>query len=181
MHDTLTCMDRHRRLSILALNSLADQRFDMPIFSSGRWSQIRKIDLWIAIALFIVSLFSPAISLEQNYVIDRICLDPHWELGLGFFVIGPLGVPFGQFGWFANPLMLVAVLTPKTLGVICALASVALTVQTAYSVSSFWSDGQVPADVCGFGPGYYLWIACSVLVLVATLLKPPTSNVSPQD
>lgn len=150
----------------------------MLMVSNVRWSQIRRISLWTAIALFILSLFSPSISLEQNWVLDRVCLAPHWELGLGLFVIGPFGVLAGQFAWLANPFMLVAILTHKALGVICALLSVALTVQTAYSVTSFWMDGQVPDDVCGFGPGYYLWVACSVLVLVATLLKPPTKNVA---
>jgi hypothetical protein len=149
----------------------------MSIFSSARWSRIRKKCLWTTIALFILSLVSPSIWLEQNWVLDQVCLVPRRELGLDFFLIGPLGVLMGQFGWLANPLMLAAILAPKALGLICALLSVALTLQTAYSLTSFWMDGQVPDDVCGFGPGYYLWVACSVLVLVATLLGPPTKRV----
>ena len=56
--------------------------------------------------------------------------------------------------------------------------AVALTIQTAFSFTELSFDGGVPDDVCGFGPVYYLWVACSVLVLVATLLKPPKGNVA---
>jgi hypothetical protein len=52
-----------------------------------------------------------------------------------------------------------------------ALAAVALVVVTAFSYTSERVDGGVGITVCGFGPGYYLWLACSLLVLIATSLK----------
>ena len=100
-----------------------------------------------------------------------------WSPGLNFFIIGPLGVLDGQFGWIANPLMLSATLMNRCkLGfaltaVILAIAAAALIVVTAFSYTSDWHDGGVGMTVCGFGLGYYLWLACSVLVLIATLLK----------
>jgi hypothetical protein len=150
----------------------------MSIFSSARCSQIAAIILTIGIALFVLSLLLPSVSYEQNFILDRACMAPHCSRGWEFLPFGALGALEGQFAWYANPLMLVAVFSRKALGVICALLSVALTIQTAVTLTADWSDGEVPDDVCGFGPGYYLWVACSVLVLVATLLKPPTRSIA---
>jgi hypothetical protein len=150
----------------------------MSIVSNARRSQIAAIILKIAIALFILSLLSPSVSDEQNYRLDLACMAPHWSRGWEFLPFGALGALEGHFGWYANPLMLVAVFARRAVGVICALLAVALTIQTAFSFTELSFDGGVPDDVCGFGPGYYLWVACSVLVLVATLLKPPKGNVA---
>lgn len=94
-------------------------------------------------------------------------------------MLGPLGVLDGQFGWFANPLMLFAASVKSrksgfalaAAALSAALAAVALVVITAFSYTSERVDAGVGITVCGFGPGYYLWLACSVLVLIATLVK----------
>jgi hypothetical protein len=143
----------------------------MPVSADlHRW-QIPAIVLKITIVLFIISLLSPAVSDQEIYVLDRVCLAPRWSLGWRFFLLGPLGVLDGQFGWLANPLMLLAALTKRPMGLIFATLSVALAVHTAFSLTHFPKDGGLDDVVCGFGPGYYLWVACSVLVLVATSLR----------
>jgi hypothetical protein len=103
-----------------------------------------------------------------------VCKAHQWTRGWELLLIGPLGVLDGQFGWIANPLMLFAALgrLRRAANLSFALAAVALIVVTAFSFTSVWMDGGGNATVCGFGPGYYLWLACSVLVLIATLLKP---------
>jgi len=73
--------------------------------------------------------------------------------------------------------MLLAALTTgrsaltRALSLGSAFAAVALVIVTAFSFTSFWMDGGGPGIVCGFGPGYYLWLACSVLVLLASLFE----------
>lgn len=147
----------------------------MFVLSDPRRTQVVRMVLWTVLALLVISLFSPSVSRGQFYRVEDICKAPHWSLGWEFLLTGPLGAFFEQYGWFANPLMLFAVLTRArhpALALIAALVAVALIVVTAYSYTSEWRDGDVPVTVCGFGPGYYLWLACSVLVLIATLLKP---------
>lgn len=91
---------------------------------------------------------------------------------------GPLGVLYGQFGWIANPLMLFAALKKVRKSgfaliavVLAAAAAVVLVAVTAFSFTSEWGDGGGDFVVCSFGLGYYLWLACSILVLIAALLK----------
>lgn len=148
--------------------------------SDARRTQFARILLWAALVLFALSLVAPSVSREQNLRLDLWCNAPQWSLGWEFFLIGPLGVLNGQFGWIANPLMLFASLSvtapgSKTLfGVLArgavAITAIALIVLTPRSYTSEWHDGGVGITVCGFGLGYYLWLACSIFVLIATLL-----------
>ena len=134
---------------------LEDPKFDMPIFADVHRSQIRPIVLKIAIVLFIISLLSPAVSDQEIVRLDKVCLAPRWALGLEYFLFGAFGVLDEQFGWFANPLMLLAVLTRKSVGLIFAAFSVALTIHTAFSLTHhvLWRDGGVDVVVCGLANG----------------------------
>jgi hypothetical protein len=142
-------------------------------------TQITRALLWAALVLFVLSLFLPSVSRQENFRLDLWCKAPEWSPGWGAFLFGPLGVLDGQFGWFANPLMLFAALMKSrksdfvlaAVVLSAALAAVALVVVTAFSYTSERHGGGVGITVCGFGPGYYLWLACSLLVLIATFLK----------
>lgn len=138
-----------------------------------RRTQIRRALLSTALALLLLSLILPAVSHIQH--VD--CFLPSWEVGLGYFLFGPLGIITAQYGWFANPLMLFAALRNSRFS---AVIAVALIVLTAFTLTSEPNDngGRI---VCGFGPGYYLWLACSVLVLITTFIRSaqPTGRASP--
>ncbi len=114
-------------------------------------TQIIRVLLWAALVLFVLSLFLPSVSREQNFRLDLWCKAPEWSRGLGLFLIGPLGVLDGQFGWIANPLMLFAALMKSrksgfalaAVVLSAAIAAVALIVVTAFSYTSEWHDGGV--------------------------------------
>ena len=149
------------------------------LFLGAHRQQIISVLLRAALALFFLSLFLPSVSKQQNFRLDLWCRAPEWSLGFGPFLFGPLGLLVGQFGWLANPLMFLAALikirksgfASPAVTLSAAIAAVALIVVTAFTYTADWHDGGVGITVCGFGPGYYLWLACSVLVLIATLLK----------
>jgi hypothetical protein len=151
----------------------SDRRLDMLALSRPKRRQIAATILWITFVLFVLALFLPSVSNDEIYVVDRVCLSPRWEQGWTYLVLGPLGVFDGQPGWLANPLMLLAISTRRAFGLVFATLSVPLTVSPAFSWIHLWTDGGPDNVVCGFGPGYYAWVACPVLVLLATLLKPP--------
>jgi hypothetical protein len=137
-----------------------------------RRAQIRRLLPWAALALFVLSLFSPAVSQNDDPRLDYVCKAPIWSWGLDMFLIGPIGIFFKQFGWISNPLMLSAALMKTCISCLLAAVSVALIVATAFSFTSIWHDRGGDVIVCGFGLGYHLWLASSILVLVVALLKP---------
>ena len=150
----------------------------MFMFSDARRTQIIRILLWTALVLFVLSLLLPSVSGGRFWREDLVCKVPEWSRGWQLLLLGPLGILDGQYGWIANPLMLFAALKKVRKSgfafaavVLSAATAVALVVATAFSFTSVWMDGGGDATVCGFGPGYYLWLACSVLVLIATPLK----------
>jgi hypothetical protein len=151
----------------------------MFMFSDAGRAQVIRILLWAVLVLFILSLFLPSVYVDRAGRIDLQCVVPIWSAGLDYLLVGPLGFLDGQFGWIANPLMLFAVLAKNRKSSLvlsafvltAATAAVALAADTAFSFTSEWGDRGGDFEVCGFGPGYYLWLACSVLVLIATSLR----------
>jgi hypothetical protein len=144
------------------------------MLSDSLRSLIIRILLWTSLILFVLSLYLPAVSNSPDPRMHLDCANPTWIPGWMAFVAGPLGVVVAQFGWLANPLMLLAVLkgTRKSGIATCfAFLAIALTLFTAISLTSIPNDLEGNA-VCGFGPGYYVWIGCSVLVFIATFVKP---------
>jgi hypothetical protein len=104
-----------------------------------------------------------------------LCAPPveEWEPGWVMFLYGPLGLLDGQVGWFANPLMLAAVLLGKHKRAATILASLAIFLATSVTSITF---NTVPAKVSHlvvirFGLGYYLWLASSISLLVVMRLS----------
>jgi hypothetical protein len=142
----------------------------------ARISDARRIQLvWsvyiVAFVLFVFSLLEPAMSTIENYHgRDRSAL--HELAGWQFLLFGPLGIFAGpQFGWYANPLMLLSALPLKRslkimfaiLAILLAVSSVTLTSVPVLDVAYRVRFARI---------GFYLWLACPVLVLFAAFLAP---------
>jgi hypothetical protein len=142
--------------------------------SDTRRSLVIQFILWTALILFLVSLCLPVVSSSRNPRMVLDCTNPDWTYGWMTFVGGPVGIVVSQFGWFANPLMLFAVLKGNRkngIAAIFALIAVALALFTHVSLTSIPNDNGANR-VCGFGMGYYLWVSCSILVFIVAWMKP---------
>lgn len=102
------------------------------------------------------------------------------ELGYVVLVSGFLGIFVGVFAWFANPLMLVAVLLSlsrrRVVAMVLALAAVALGLQ-AYALDAVpFNEASMEPDNLNYvdhlGYGYYLWMASLVAFAVYCCWKP---------
>lgn len=134
--------------------------------------QFIRICYFAAFALFIMSLFVPAVLISRNGFMRPDCAVPDKASGWFFLMMGPLGVLVGQFGWFANPLMLLSVLPLTARGkleVIFALAAVLLVGST--SLLTYIPNDVAGNKVCGFGIGLYLWQACAILLAAMAVLR----------
>ena len=131
-----------------------------------------------AFVLFVFSLLEPAVSTIEypHYGFNHSAL--HELAGWQFLLFGPFGIFAGpQLGWYANPLMLLSAsplkrslkVTFATLAILLAVSSVTLTsipvLDVAYTV-------RFPRL------GFYLWLACPVLVLLAAFLRPESGKVA---
>jgi hypothetical protein len=131
-----------------------------PAVSDLRRRQIRQTLLWVAFGLFVTSMFLPAVAEGHE------CSKAEWAAGFEYFALGPLGVLDGQFGWFANPLMLFALLKNSRVAALLSVGLVSLTAFTWRSISGAGFPDSSDFIVCGFGSAFYLWFACAVLILI---------------
>lgn len=79
---------------------------------------------------------------------------------LQMLLYGPWGVPFGLYQWFANPLLVLAVLAHRRFRRLALLLGVC----ALYTALSSLGIERLPdnhsyafRDVTGFGVGFYLW------------------------
>lgn len=85
--------------------------------------------------------------------------------------MGPLA---GQFGWFANVLLPLALLimlarrTPRALSLFVVVALYLLAINAMFWKSWYWGEGWSGSTLY-FGPGYYLWFG-AILGAATTLL-----------
>jgi hypothetical protein len=126
--------------------------------------QNRRTLLSVALALGLLALALPAVAMGHG----TRCAVPDWASGWMLLVTGPLGLMVGQFGWLANPLMLLAAIFKR---IELAAIAVGLIVLTAITFTSLPTDNGT-STMCGFGPGFYVWLACSVVILFSTFVKP---------
>jgi hypothetical protein len=127
---------------------------------------------WIALVLFGLSLAAPA-AFESKYGIAKACTDGHWDYGYALFAIGPFGLFLGQVGWYANLLMLVAVLKRRqdyAMGLV--LFAILFIGFTSYSFTTMWND-VAGNPICKLGIGYYLWLLSAIALLVAIITSKP--------
>jgi hypothetical protein len=135
-----------------------------------RRDKIERVVYVAALILFIFCLFEPAVSVSKNPFRHLDCANPDKESGWLFLLTGPLGILIGQFGWFANPLMILTALPlRKSLKVLFTIVAIAL---ATTSLTLTYIPNDVDGNmVCGFEPGLYVWLACPVLMLIAACLK----------
>ena len=116
----------------------------------------------VALVLWASSLMLPAVTM---------CPDIVWP-GWHVVLLGPLGLIIGQFGWYANPLLLwmsLRLLFRYRAGVAGGLVCLAL------ALTSFLWTGihgfDKPAIICERNIGFYAWIATAVLLAVAAFVE----------
>ncbi|WP_407174664.1 hypothetical protein [Bradyrhizobium sp. STM 3562] len=145
------------------------------MFSMARRSQMMRLIYIGALVLFISCLFSPAVSISKDAFKNIDCVNPDEVPGWFFLVMGSLGILIGQFGWFANPLMLIAAL-PLGRSLKSAFAILAAVLAPTSVTLTYLPNDVAGNAVCGFGSGFYLWLICPVLLLLAALLGPVGRN-----
>ena len=92
------------------------------------------------------------------------------DSGFHILLMGPLGVFLGMFAWFANPLMLLALLLStfrkRRTSMAIAVAAIALGLQAyAFRAVPFSEASMDPSNlnhVDHLGYGFYLWMAALV-------------------
>jgi hypothetical protein len=148
------------------------------MLSDARRTQLMWLVYIAAFLLFISSLIEPAVSTikTSSKHFDGPAIS-EWA-GWWFLLLGPFAISSGQFGWCANPLMLLSGL-PFGRSHKAAFATLAI----PFAVSSGMTLKQFPvADVTfvvrDFELGYYLWLACPVLLLLAALLSPEDEDIA---
>lgn len=80
---------------------------------------------------------------------------------LQMLLYGPWGVPFGQYQWFANPLLVVAVLAHRRfrrLALVLGAGALYLAISSLGVERLPDNQSYAFQDVLGFGAGFYLWV-----------------------
>jgi hypothetical protein len=125
---------------------------------------LRRTGGIIALALWVASLTQPAMWKCNN---DRTAIMGYDVAWAGWIDIVEL-----QLGWFANPFMLWVMgrlMLSNRAGLWPAIIGLGL------AICAFWWNtigsemGNQP--LCGRGPGFYLWIACAVLLAAIALAE----------
>jgi hypothetical protein len=119
----------------------------------------------VALLMWIASLALP---------IETDCGEPHASQGYVIFATGWLGAVAGQFGWFANPFMLWVMgrlLYDRRPGIIPAVIGLGLALTALTWKTSPRGDAPGVSTICEWHVGFYLWIACAVLLAVVALAE----------
>jgi hypothetical protein len=125
-------------------------------------SGIRTIRRSVAVAvlvMFVVSANLPTVL----YADQR-----QWSNAVHLLLVGWLG---GQFGWYANLAMgwtVIILLLGRQAPLIVCLVGAALAVSTRLTLHQITTD--VSEQILAFGPGFYLWIGCSVALLTIAVV-----------
>lgn len=115
--------------------------------------------LLVVVAAFVVACFLPALHFEG---------DPtDLGSGLSLLMIGPFAIFLGQFGWYANPLLLVSLILSQRRHFAAASVVGGLALLFSLQALQLWGT-SIPLDeggvhhatVQGMGPGFHLWILC---------------------
>ncbi|MBR0719820.1 hypothetical protein [Bradyrhizobium liaoningense] len=136
---------------------------------SNRPALILQMMLYLAaFLLFAASLFLPVVvTVETNHASQST---GEW-IGWWFLFFGPFAISKWQFGWFANPLMLLSAMPMQPhFKLIAAGIAVALAVSTIKIRSMHVADAELVVKSAGLG--FYLWLGCPFLLLFGALVGP---------
>jgi hypothetical protein len=117
--------------------------------------------LFVAAALYLASLFLPALHTEMQPQYGGLTdVKASFWNGWQVLMFGAAGILDGTPAWYSNPLLLVsAVLYAKRrrscFFVSCAALSLAF---SSVLYKEMWNDRDPPEQIVGYGPGFYLWM-----------------------
>jgi hypothetical protein len=120
-----------------------------------------------AACLLLVSLALPVATAQQTQGITTVS-------GLSLLFIGPFGVLMGQFAWFANPCLLIAVFVlgrrqPLGRKPIVLAAIMAVLLIDALRWHNYPNDGG-DGPITRYGLGYFTWITAMLLGIIGLLV-----------
>ncbi len=133
-----------------------------------------------ALGLWIISLALPVVLQCHGYHFNGpptpCVLNAAPDRGIWILLSGWLGLLIGQVSWYANPIILwqiIKLLFNRRPGFISTFIGVCLAL-TAFS----WKN--IPTDEGGVGfsmvlqhyPGFYIWIGCTVFLVVVAFVEP---------
>lgn len=117
---------------------------------------VRDRVAWIAIALYVVSMALPI------FYLGSAGEEPSTQWGFAGLLLG-WAAPMvdGVFSWYANPLFWLALLLwcRPLLSAIALVGALALALSFLGVEQMSADEAGHMADVLGYGPGYYLWLA----------------------
>ena len=135
-------------------------------------TNIRRMALVLSGTLYGISLFCPVFAFQEG--------DPSFLLG---FVCLAFGAFAQQPAWYANPFYFAALIAlgmkKRYIAALFSCSALAIAL-TTLSIKRIERDeaGNMTA-VVGYGPGFYLWLASMLVVLVAAviaIMRPEASN-----
>ena len=122
----------------------------------------RVAGIVLAAVLFLSSLGFNTLILSQG--------DSSFLIGFVCLLFG-----FSYVAWFANPLFLLSVvlllLNRSGMALATSAASVILATTTFLIHKAPFNEAGHMADVVGYGPGFYLWIASMFVIFVTSVLS----------
>jgi hypothetical protein len=125
----------------------------------------RQIIGGIALALWLASLALP---------VETDCGQRYADAGYLILMIGWIGVFVGLLGWYANPFMLgliLVLLLDKRPSIIAALIGLGLALTALWWTRTPTDNGY--STICAHHTGFYVWIACAVLLAAVALVEWP--------
>jgi hypothetical protein len=128
-----------------------------------------------SVALAVLVLFLVSVNLPTVLYADQ----RQWSNGFHLLLIGWLGPIEGQFGWYANLAMgwtLIILLLGRPPPLIVCVVGAALAVSTRFTLHEITTDVSEPIQA--FGPGFYLWIGCSVALLINAVVETAIAGFS---
>ena len=128
----------------------------------------RALILLSFVVVFGVASIMPAFYLDH---------EPYVWRGVHLLVLGVMGLKMGQYGWLANPLVLVALIgVMKGWRRVVPVLSVGAMLTGLHTLTVFGRDLQVGAHtynvlhVIALGPGFYVWLAALLHPFVVFML-----------
>ncbi len=120
--------------------------------------------LLLSLFIYLLACATPALLFDISNNDDPM-------IGFNLLFIGWMAVFYGQFGWFANPLLALAMLLFLFKRWLVTLILVILTLAVAANTLTLYEQA-LPADeagtntmeLVGLGVGFYLWIASMAII-----------------
>jgi hypothetical protein len=125
----------------------------------------RNVPTWLSIATFLLCL-------TQVAYYDNLPDDPAPSAAVAFFM-GWLGMITGNFEWLANPALLFSWIAALRRRIIPSLISASLSVLLIVSflrraeVVYYGDNVDRHAVIQAYGPGYWLWLASALLMVLS--------------